>query len=257
MEDLSKTQIVLLTLLITFITSIATGIITVSLLAQAPQGVTQTVERVVEQTVEQVAPTSPAAGTTVKETTVVSEDDAIQSSIASALPSVVRISAPAGDGSQSFYALGVIVSKSGLIISDQRTVNQNATYTVTLADGTTFPAVSTTGNMTLFKINADSAHASGFAAITLSKTALKLGQAVVAIEGKTTNAVDVGRTLSVDANAGKITTDITPASEIQGGALVNLSGDLVGLKTSNADLTIPASTYTDATTLSTFIAAHS
>src|SRR6185312_12408728 len=116
MEDLTKTQIVLLTLLVSFIVSIATGIITSSLLAQAPQGVTQTIERVVEQTVEQVAPTSTATGgTTVKETTVVSEDDAVQSSIATALPSIVRISAP-GD---TFYGLGVIISKDGLVVSDE------------------------------------------------------------------------------------------------------------------------------------------
>ncbi len=79
MEDLTKTQIVLLTLLVSFITSIATGIITTSLLAEAPQGVTQTIDRVVERTVERV--TTPSGGGTVKEVTVVKEGDAIVSVI--------------------------------------------------------------------------------------------------------------------------------------------------------------------------------
>jgi len=260
MEDLTKTQIVLLTLLISFITSIATGIITTSLLAQAPQAVTQTIERVVEQTVEQVNPTTPTTGTTVKETTVVSEDDAVQNSISSALPSIVRINAPTSAGS-GFYALGVIVSKSGLVVSDEHGVIASDIYNITLSDGSTLTAsvvaVSNSGNMALFKINLDSAHANNLTAILFSKPALKLGQTVIAIEGKNNNAIDVGRVLSMDTNAGKVTTDIAASGEIQGGPLLNLSGDLVGLKTSNSDLTLPASVYTDAGALGTFIASHS
>jgi S1-C subfamily serine protease len=260
MEDLTKTQIVLLTLLVSFIVSIATGIITSSLLAQAPQAVTQTIERVVEQTVEQVSPSTTTSGATVKETTVVSEDDAVQNSIASALPSIVRISAPDSAGA-SFYGLGAIVSKSGIVVTDEHGVIASDIYSVTLSDGSTLPAsvvaVSNSGNMALFKINLDSAHSAGLTAISFSKSALKLGQTVIAIEGKSTNAIDVGRATSIDQNAGKVTTDITPAGEVQGGPLLDLSGDLVGLKTSNADLTLPASVYTDAGSLGTFISAHS
>jgi len=257
MEDLTKTQIVLLALLVSFITSIAAGIITTSLLAQAPQSVTQTVERVVEQTVEQVAPASSTGGATVKETTVVSEDDAVQNSIASALPSIVRISS----SNNTFYALGAIVSKSGLVVSDEHGIVASDIYSITLSDGSTLPAsvvaVSNSGNIALFKINPDAAHATGFSPIALSKTPLKLGQTVIVIEGKSNNAIDVGRTLSLNANAGQITTDISPSGEIQGGALLDLSGDLVGLKTSNTDLTLPPSVYTDSATLGTFIFAHS
>src|SRR3989338_3691505 len=39
-ENLTKQQIVLVTLLVSFVTSLATGIITVSLMEQEPQGVT-------------------------------------------------------------------------------------------------------------------------------------------------------------------------------------------------------------------------
>ncbi len=51
MEDLTKTQIVLLFILISIVVSFTTAIVTAALFEQAPQGVTQTIQRVVEKAV--------------------------------------------------------------------------------------------------------------------------------------------------------------------------------------------------------------
>lgn len=250
-EDLTKTQIILLTLLISFITSIATGIITTSLLAQAPQSVTQTIDRVVEHTVEKVVPSATSTtSTTVREVTVVSIDDAIQKATSIGTQSIVRIMTPPdGNGNKNFYALGVIVSKNGLVLTDKRELIANGTYTITIADGSSFPATllseSNLAHLALFRIQADQAHATkGFTAIAVSKNEVKLGQTVVALEGDKKNAVAVGRVLSVDEDASRTTTDIAATAETAGGMLLNLSGELVGLKTSNDDLTLPAGIYT-------------
>src|SRR3989344_9380875 len=59
-EELSKAQLILLTILVNFVTAIATAILTVSLRDQAPQVVTQTINRVVDRTIEKVSQTVPA-----------------------------------------------------------------------------------------------------------------------------------------------------------------------------------------------------
>ncbi len=252
MEDLTKTQIVLLTLLVSFITSIATGIITTSLLAEAPQAVTQTIDRVVERTIEQVAP-----GTNVKEVTIVKEDDAIVSSIESTSRSVVRVlTPPDGNGASHFYALGVVVGRQGYILSDKRDV-QGGTYTVVFSDGSSSNAyvhkMSESGSMVIFKLQADDAKIRSLTPIKLSSVDPKLGQTVVAIEGEVRRSVAVGRVVSLDENVGSVMTDVSPLNETEGGALLNLSGELVGLKTSNFDLTLPKSSYTTVSALSKFI----
>lgn len=261
MEDLTKTQIVLLTLLVSFITSIATGIITTSLLSQAPQNVTQTIDRVVERTIEKVVP-APTGSGAVREVTIVKEGDAIVSSIEASSKALVRIKSPAGaDGIQEFYALGVVVSRQGHILTDRRNINQTGPYTIVFPDGSVGAAtvlkVSDTGSMVLMKLVDNDPHLRNLSAVSLSKADPKLGQTVIAMQGVEKNSVGVGRVLSIDAAVGAAYTDINPMSETQGGPLLNLQGELVGLKTSNFDLTLPSGSYTVVTPLAKFIADNS
>lgn len=254
MEDLTKTQIILLTLLVSFITSIATGIITSTLLAQAPASVTQTIDRVVEHTIEQVTPsTSGSAGptTTVHDVTVVKEDDAIVTAVASASKSLVRIKEIGGTG---FYALGVIVSKEGLVLTDNRDVIADGIYSVVMPDGSILQAsvagVSNSSNIALFKLAPDAKH-SAFTPIPIADGDAKLGQTVIALEGETKNTVAVGRVLSLDAAS--LTTDINPVNETRGGPLVSTTGALIGIKNSRDDLSVPSSIYSSLAPIQKFI----
>ncbi len=73
-EELNKSQIVLLTLLVSFVTSLATGIVTVSLMEQGVTPVTNTVNQIVERTKEVVVkvpePQDPIVITETKEVVV-------------------------------------------------------------------------------------------------------------------------------------------------------------------------------------------
>src|ERR1700690_30511 len=117
-EQLSKSQIILLTLLTSFVTSIATGIVSVSLMDQAPPVVAQTVNRVVEHTVEKVIPSGQTAASTVttEKTVVINQSDAISQAVQKATPSVVRLYA-SSDPTQ-FIALGTVLNSTGMIVTD-------------------------------------------------------------------------------------------------------------------------------------------
>jgi S1-C subfamily serine protease len=257
MEDLTKTQIILLTLLVSFITSIATGIITSTLLAQAPASVTQTIDRVVEHTIEQVTPSTAGSTsgptTTVHDVTVVKEDDAIVGAVATAAKSLVRIKEIGGAG---FYALGAIVSKEGLVLTDSRDVIADGIYTVVLPDGSTLQAsviaVSNASNIALFKLTPDAKHPT-FTPIPIAENDAKLGQTVIALEGDSKNSVAIGRVLSSDASS--LTTDINPATETRGGPLVSLTGALIGIKNSRDDLSVPPSVYLSLAPIQKFLTA--
>ena len=108
-EELSKSQTVLLVLLVSFVTSMATGIVTVSLMDQAPTSVAQTVNRVIQQTIKEVtAPSETAAASTATQptkTVVVKESDEIAGAVAKSSASVVRLYS--ADGS-TFLGLAIV-----------------------------------------------------------------------------------------------------------------------------------------------------
>lgn len=121
-ERLSKSQIILLTLLVSFVTSIATGIVTVTLMEQAPPSIAQTVNRVVERTVEKVVASSQTAGagTVTERVVVVKESESIASAVSTVSPSVVRLFTtgkdPEGKDIEVFLGLGIVIA--GGILTD-------------------------------------------------------------------------------------------------------------------------------------------
>src|SRR3989344_4276974 len=115
LEQLTKHQILLLTLLVSFVTSIATGIVTVSLMDQAPEGVTRVINQIVERTVETVVPSTQGAAVATETTVVIKQDELVPQSIAAVQKSIVRI---VGEGSDQLIARGVVLDTKGTAATD-------------------------------------------------------------------------------------------------------------------------------------------
>ncbi len=124
MEDLNKTQIILLAILISFVTSIATGIVTVTLMDQAPPAVVRTINRVVEKTIQTVVPGKSKVTTVVKEV-VVKQKDLIVGAVAKASKSIAIVDAVGPDNKKVFLGLGVVMSGNGYVVVDKSRISGN------------------------------------------------------------------------------------------------------------------------------------
>ena len=239
-EQLNKSQIVLLTLLVSFVTSIATGIVTVSLMDQAPPVIAQTVNRVIERTVETVVPASQGAAAAVvrEHTIVVKESELISQAVARVSPSVVRLY-DSSSAEAVFLGFGVVLNVKGEIVADATSVGDLKEVTVALSDGTRLLASST---------SADKAAGFTFLHATLASTtpALKpavlsgsnplLGQSVVTFSGKSILRVEDGLIAALipekDATGIIIDTSISSDVIVAGSPLINTEGEVIGVSTS-------------------------
>lgn len=263
MENLTKQQIVLLTLLVSFVTSIATGIVTVSLLDQAPAGVTETINRVVEKTVERVVqvPTQGVATVIQKETIVVNEDEQIINAIEKNGKSLVRIyhegvTDANPEPHQIFEAIGIVVSKDGVIASTDTFVGKE-NLSAEFSDGTVFPlnvvSAALGSSTVLLKVVKPEKSDYVFVPARLGDSnGVKLGQAVISIAGRDKNAISVGIISSIKRDEQKnttasttpliippvlsIETTLSPKENTLGAPLLSLSGDVIGIKTETGGL---------------------
>ncbi|MEA2112823.1 MAG: S1C family serine protease [Patescibacteria group bacterium] len=209
-EELNKTQIILLTLLVSFVTSIATGIVTVSLVNQAPPVVTDTIHKVIEKTVEKVVPGEQQA--TVIENTktiIVSDQDFVIKAIEKNSQSIVRVfsSVVDKDGIEeiTFVGLGVIISADGEVIMDNTYLAdlsnseeiEQPNYFIKADELRLNLSISRTlaGNndTSILQIQVPEETGMTFAPIELGDSdALKLGQSIVALGGAESNVVLTG-----------------------------------------------------------------
>lgn len=113
-EELSKSQLILLTILVNFVTSIATGILTVSLLDHAPAIVTQTVNRVVEHTIETVAAAAPA---TIIQAPAPSNQDLVTAAIGAAASRTVAIYGAENGTSTPAISIGTYLPKARAVVT--------------------------------------------------------------------------------------------------------------------------------------------
>lgn len=239
-EHLSKSQIVLLTLLVSFVTSIATGIVTVSLMNQAPPAIAQTVNRVIERTVEKVSTAGQAAAVvTQQKTVVVKESDLIAQALERVNPSVVRLYTTAKEN-PTFLGLGVVLNAEGTIASDIDAVGSEEAE-IERIDGSrvrasVFARSSSTGIAYLRAATSTSdGKAARWEAIPLSGSHPVLGETVVALSGRTVSRIADGIiTALIPAREGVpqiVDTSVAPDSIMFGSPLIDVDGSLIGVST--------------------------
>lgn len=112
-KDLTKTQLILLAVLLSFVTSIATGITTVTLMQQAPSSVTVPLTQIVRETVEKVVP----AGVTTSNTPALSEEQKKLLEELKAIKPLTMTLVLKGDTAEKDKVLG-----SGLFLGDNKVV---------------------------------------------------------------------------------------------------------------------------------------
>src|SRR3989344_221290 len=254
-HDLNKNQIILLALLISFVTSIATGIMTTSLLQEAPLEITRNINRIVEKTIETVTiPATPSAPGKQKEVTtvVVNEEDLIVNSINKNIKSIVRVHEQDGVTQlNSFYGIGMVVNKDGLIATDRKSITPINIYTAVMNDGVELKlvpqVVDKETNFILFKVVIpEKSPTYTFSPATFGEQDPKLGQTLIALSGEKINTISIGRVTSLDMNEtgigtstvkylAKINTDVATKDLANGSPVFNLSGDIVGVRLSLDD----------------------
>lgn len=249
MEELNKTQIVLLTIFVTFVTSIATGIVTVTLLSQAPAGVTKVIDHVVEKTIEKVVPSviSGQTATVVQEKVkVISSEDLIISAIARNQGSIWTIRGiPEGalDSSDAtFYGLGFILTKDGILVADISTATEGISYRATDASGRAvkliFIKTDPKHSLAFFRMVVGDKDKVDLIPVSLGDiNTLKIGQGVIALGGRDKSVVSTGIISSFDqvkvgSTTNQIdtiytTTDLKP--QYIGSVLLNSGGEVIGM----------------------------
>lgn len=236
LEQLTKHQIVLLTLLVSFVTSIATGIVTVSLMDQAPAGVTRVVNQIVEHTVEKVVPSTQGASVvTTEKTVVVKDDDLAAQSIATVQKAIVRVGTA---GSDTMLARGVIVGSSGIVLTDRAALAaaDRQPLEVVLASGEHVAAVlrndETNAPVAVLDLIGNPLPALTAAPIA-DPLKLALGQSVIRVGGQGADTVGSGVIATVpQSGSDTVLTNVT--STTPGSLIMTLFGEVIGITTASS-----------------------
>ena len=221
-EEMSKSQLILLTILVNFITSVATGILTVSLLDHAPAVVTQTVEHVVDHTIETIAQAAPAA---IIQAPAPSNQDLVTAAIGADATRAVAIYAANTGTSTPSLAVGTYIPKARAIATAAQTTLPREVL-VGFPGGVYIPAsVSHTGNGVTIYGFADNASLPKATLPTLvASTDLKLGETALAI------GADGSASTGIVARVGTDGIHTTLPDIGAGSAAVDLSGNLIGIQ---------------------------
>lgn len=243
MNDLNSQQIVLLCLLVSFVSSVATGITTVSLLDQAPEPVSQTINRVVERTIERVV--DPVVSTVtntvskperVVETVVVNQEDLTVEAVEKNSKSLVRIFGSSKNSEKFFVGLGVVISSDGKVLTSSTVIGTAEKFYAEYVDGSyelNLVKEANQGSVVFEPKELEEGKVFTSAKFGNSQN-LKLAQTVISLGGQDRNLVSTGIISTLETNEASdftvINTSINESSIIRGSVLINLSGEIVGVR---------------------------
>ncbi len=241
-EDLSKAQLLLLTVLVNFVTSIATGVLTVSLLDQAPATVQQTVNQIVDRTIETIATSTPIATiispSQPSKPVVVTTDQLLPSAIADDVAHSVLIYSSAGT-TTPVIANGTYLPKASAVVTATASFLPNE-VTIQFPDGSSQMASRSHqgATITIYGFADNAVLPSAPATQIIDHSTLKQGEAVVAI---TADGSAVSGIVSKVDDAG-VHTDLP--SIPAGSPIVDISGNIIGISDGTAGLCLPADKIT-------------
>lgn len=238
MEDLTKQQMILLTLLVSFVSSIATSISVVTLLNETPMTVTQTINRIVEKTIEKVVPAeilppSPPPKPVIS----TNENDLIVGAVETNLSKMVVISGKkpgTEEGKEEFtpYGIGFVADASGLVATEKHLLGESAEYFAKFSDGKIHKAqkifVDEKSPLAFLQLlDEKDQSATGFSSVSFTSSDPKLGAIAVAIGGK--NAATVYKGIVSEKAEGSISTNISLTGIDRGGILFGTDGKVFGM----------------------------
>lgn len=236
LEDLTKSQLILLTVLINFVTSIATGILTVSLLDQAPPVVTQTVNRIVEHTVETVAQAAPAAVVAAPQPSV---EDLITAAFAADSKGVVAVYGVDTGTSTDPVAVGTYLPKSRAVVTASASTLPKEVL-IGFGDGSYAPASLSHADdaLAIYGFADSAALPAAPSPKLLSSADLKVGQTALALTKDGSAATGIIAKVADDG----IHTNLPETNP--GAAAVDLSGNLIGISGAKPGIFISAEDIT-------------
>jgi hypothetical protein len=222
-EELSKSQLILLTILVNFVTSVATGILTVSLLDNAPAVVTQTVNRVVERTIETVVAAAPAAIIQAP-APAPSNQDLVTAALGASATRAVTIYALDTGTSSPAIAVGTYLPKSRVVVTASQTALPKEAL-VAFAGGIYASAslAQGGGGITVYGFADAAILPKANAPTLLAPNSLKLGQTVLSI------GADGSAATGIVARVSESGVHTTLPDIGAGSAAVDLAGNLVGI----------------------------
>lgn len=220
-EELSKSQLILLTILVNFVTSIATGILTVSLLDHSPAFVTQTVNRVVEHTIETVAAAAPAV---LPQAPAPSNQDLVTAAIGTAALRAVAIYSAETGTSTPAVSIGTYLPKTRAVATAaQEILPKEALIEFTNGSYVAASLAREGKGIAIYGFADNAVLPKAVSPVLVSASDLKLGETTLAL------GTDGSAATGIVSRVGAKGVHTTLPDIGAGSAAVDLAGNLIGI----------------------------